>query len=117
MSPDDTLKLALETIEELKGEAIKVLDVTELTPITDYMVICNGRSARHVKRLGENLLQQAKGAGLRPRVEGLSEAEWVLIDMSGVVVHIMQPTARAYYQLEKLWDIPAQPEDQRRAEH
>jgi ribosome-associated protein len=109
MTLEDTLKLALEAIEELKGEAVRVLDVTELTSITDYMVICNGRSARHAKRLGEHLMRQAKAAGLRPRVEGLAEAEWILIDLSGVVVHIMQSTARAYYQLEKLWDISARP--------
>lgn len=109
MTSEQTLQLALAAIEELKGEAVRVLDVAELTPLTDYMVICNGRSARHVKRLGEHLVQQAKAAGLKPRTEGLSEAEWVLIDLSGVVVHIMQPTARAYYQLEKLWDISARP--------
>lgn len=116
MTVEDTLKLALAAIEELKGEELRVLDVTELTPITDYMVICNGRSARHVKRLGENLMRQAKAAGLRPRIEGLAEAEWVLIDLSGVVVHIMQPTTRAYYQLEKLWDISVRPAE-RHAEH
>lgn len=109
MSLEATLELALSAIEEFKGESVRVLDVTELTPITEYMVICNGRSARHVKRLGEHLMQQAKAAGLKPRVEGLAEAEWVLIDLSGVIVHIMQPTARAYYQLEKLWDISARP--------
>lgn len=112
MNPEATLKLAREAIEELKGESIRVLDVAELTPITDHMVICNGRSARHVKRLGEHLVKQAKTAGLKPRTEGLAEAEWVLIDLSGVIVHIMQPKARAYYQLEKLWDIQARPTEQ-----
>lgn len=116
MNLEATLELALTAIEELKGESVRVLDVAELTTITDYMVICNGRSARHVKRLGEHLTRQAKAAGLEPRVEGLAEAEWVLIDLSGVIVHIMQPTARAYYQLEKLWDISARPAE-RRAEH
>lgn len=116
MTPEDTLKFAREAIDELKGESVRILDVAALTPITDYMVICNGRSARHVKRLGEHLVRQAKAAGLKPRTEGLAEAEWVLIDLSGVIVHIMQPTARAYYQLEKLWDIPVRPAE-RRAEH
>lgn len=116
MTLEATLKLALAAIEELKGESVRVLDVAELTTITDYMVICNGRSARHVKRLGEHLMQQAKAAGLKPRAEGLAEAEWVLIDLSGVIVHIMRPTARAYYQLEKLWDIQTRPAE-RQAEH
>lgn len=105
----DPLTVAIEAIEQLKGESVQTLDVARLTTIADHMVICSGRSARHVKSIGETVIQNAKRAGLKPRVEGLSEAEWVLIDLNGVVVHIMQPTARAYYQLEKLWDMDAAP--------
>ena len=101
------LELAIEAVDELKGESVQVLDVAELTTIADHMVICSGRSARHVKRLGETVIAHAKEAGIQPRVEGLSQAEWVLIDLNGVVVHIMQPVTRAYYQLEKLWDMDA----------
>lgn len=99
------LALAIEAVEELKGESVQILDVHELTTIADHMVICSGRSARHVKRLGETVIAHAKQAGIQPRVEGLEQAEWVLIDLNGVVVHIMQPVTRAYYQLEKLWDL------------
>lgn len=99
------LKLATDAIDELKGESVQVLDVSALTTIADHMLICSGRSARHVKRLGETVIAHAKQAGLAPRVEGLEQAEWVLIDLNGVVVHIMQPVTRAYYQLEKLWDL------------
>lgn len=105
MTVDDTLQLAQEALDELKAESVQVLDVHELTTIADIMVIGSGRSARHVKRVGETLILKAKAAGIQPGVEGLEEAEWVLIDLGGVVVHIMQPTTRAYYQLEKLWDI------------
>jgi ribosome-associated protein len=101
------LNLAIEAVDELKGESVQVLDVAALTTIADHMVICSGRSARHVKRLGETVIAHAKEAGIKPRVEGLSQAEWVLIDLNGVVVHIMQPVTRAYYQLEKLWDMDA----------
>ncbi|MAA75006.1 MAG: ribosome silencing factor [Salinisphaeraceae bacterium] len=107
---DRRLTLALDALETLKGEDVKTLDVTELTTITDYMVICTGRSGRHVIRLGEELIKSAKEAGLQPGVEGLKGGEWALIDLGGVVVHIMQPVTRAHYQLEKLWDISAQPE-------
>lgn len=107
MNIDNTLKLALDAIDELKGESVQVLDVTQLTTITDHMVICTGRSGRHVKRLGETLVQLAKGAGIQPGVEGMTQAEWVLVDLGGVIVHIMQPTTREHYQLEKLWDIDA----------
>ncbi len=99
------LQLAVAALDELKGEAVKILDVSALTPIADYMLICSGRSARHVKRLGENVIIQAKAAGLKPRVEGLEQAEWVLIDLNGLIIHIMQPMTRAYYQIEKLWDM------------
>lgn len=99
------LSLALEAIDELKGESVTTLDVTGLTTITDHMVVCTGRSARHVKSICDSVTEHTKKAGLQPRVEGLEEAEWVLIDLNGVIVHILQPTARAYYQIEKLWDI------------
>ncbi|ROO24569.1 ribosome silencing factor [Salinisphaera orenii] len=104
---DALLALAVDAVEELKGESVQILDVRELTTIADHMVICSGRSARHVKRMGETVVTNAKQAGLSPRVEGLEQAEWVLIDLNGVMVHIMQPVARAYYQLEKLWDMDA----------
>ncbi len=99
------LALAIGAVEELKGESIQVLDVHALTTIADHMVICSGRSARHVKRLGETVIEHAKKAGIQPRVEGMSQSEWVLIDLNGVMVHIMQPVTRAYFQLEKLWDM------------
>ena len=99
------LRLAVDAVGELKGESVKVFDVAELTTIADHMVICTGRTNRHVKRLGETVVQHAKAQGLAPRVEGLDQAEWVLIDLNGVVVHIMQPVTRAYYQIEKLWDV------------
>ncbi|ROO26448.1 hypothetical protein SAOR_10475 [Salinisphaera orenii MK-B5] len=104
---DALLALAVDAVEELKGESVQILDVHELTTIADHMVICSGRSARHVKRMGETVITNAKQAGLSPRVEGLEQGEWVLIDLNGVMVHIMQPVARAYYQLEKLWDMDA----------
>ena len=104
---DALLALAVDAVEELKGESVQILDVRELTTIADHMVICSGRSSRHVKRMGETVVTNAKQAGLSPRVEGLEQAEWVLIDLNGVMVHIMQPVARAYYQLEKLWDMDA----------
>lgn len=106
-NPQDStlLDLAMNAVEELKAESVKVLDVSSLTTIADHMLICNGRSARHVKRIGETLIEHAKKAGLQPRVEGLNQSEWVLIDLNGVIVHIMQPVTRAYYQIEKLWDM------------
>jgi ribosome-associated protein len=97
-------ELALDAIEELKGENIVVLDVKNLTFVTDHMIITSGRSARQVKALAENVIAKAKAAGERPLgIEGLDGGEWVLVDLVDVVVHVMQPDTRAYYELEKLW--------------
>jgi ribosome-associated protein len=99
-------KLAVAALEDLKAVDIKVLDVRELTAITDHMVICTGTSNRHVKSLAENVVDAAKKAGFRPiGIEGLGEGEWVLVDLNGVLVHVMQAQPRLFYQLEKLWDM------------
>lgn len=101
------VKLVAHAIEEIKGLDVKVLDVMPLTTITDHMVICTGTSNRHVKSIADNITVKAKAAGVRPLgVEGLDAAEWVLVDLGDVVVHVMQLQTRAFYQLEKLWDVP-----------
>lgn len=103
--------LALDAVEELKATDIKLIDVTKLTPVTDYMLICTGTSTRHVKSIAENVALRAKHSGRPPRaVEGGAQAEWVLVDLGDVIVHAMQTQARAFYQLEKLWDMPVSTE-------
>ena len=106
MKTPSLTKLAVAAIEDLKGQDIKVLDVRNLTTITDAMVICTGTSSRHVKSIADAVAQRCKEKGLRPRgVEGLEQGEWVLVDLGSIVVHVMQLQARVFYQLEKLWDI------------
>jgi len=101
------LKQAVASIEEVKGLQIHVLDVRKMTVITDHMVICTGTSNRHVKSIADRIIQDAKDAGHRPRgIEGLDSGEWVLVDLIDVVVHVMQAQTRAFYQLEKLWEMP-----------
>ncbi len=88
------------------------LDVRALTTVTDHMLICSGTSQRHVKSLAENLVKTCKDAGHQPAgIEGLDEGEWVLVDLGGVVAHVMQPQARAFYQLEKLWSMGPSEDD------
>ena len=96
--------LVINALEDLKGNNIVDLDVQKLTDIMDYLVIASGNSNRHVKSLADNVLDAAKTQGQRPLgVEGQNGAEWVLVDFGDVVVHIMQPATRDFYDLERLW--------------
>ena len=100
-------KLAVEALQDLKGVDIKVLDVKPLTPIADFMIVCTGTSNRHVKSLASSVIEKSKHAGHQPSgVEGMEMGEWVLVNLGEVIVHVMQLQARAFYQLEKLWDLP-----------
>jgi ribosome-associated protein len=111
MKSKNLCKLVRKAIDELKGQDLVELDVRKLTDVTDYLLIVTGRSARQVKAIAENVVEKAKAAGARPLgVEGLEDGEWVLVDLVDVVVHVMQPDSRTYYELEKLWTpmAPAQ---------
>lgn len=106
MKLDELLKLVLDALEDLKAQNIQVLDVHDLTTITERMVICSGTSSRQVKALADNLVTEAKQHGHPPLgVEGADAAEWILVDLGDVVVHVMHVQARMFYQLEKLWDV------------
>ena len=98
--------LVVATLEDLKANDIQVIDVRGKTAITDFFVIASGRSDRHVKASAEAVAFRAKQAGEVPLgVEGTDEGEWALIDLNGVVVHVMQPRVRDFYQIERLWNV------------
>jgi len=104
--------LAVAALEDSKGEAIQVIDLTDRSTFADYMIVASGNSTRQVKAMADRLVQRAKATGHTPLgVEGDREAEWVLVDLSDVVVHLMLPQTRAFYNLEKLWStaLPARP--------
>jgi len=102
-------KIVVDALEELKGVDIKVLDVQERCSFTDAMIFCSGTSDRHLKALANNVVVEAKKAGVQPLgVEGADtpNTEWVLVDLADVVVHVMLPQTRDFYQLEKFWSAP-----------
>lgn len=108
MQTEALKKLVVEALEELKAQDVRVIDVRDKTSITDILVIASGTSNRHVKALAENVVEKAKAAGQRPLgVEGEEVAEWVLVDLTDVVVHVMLPRIRDFYNLEKLWTAEA----------
>ena len=101
-------KIAVKALEDLKAINIKVLNVSKLTSITDRMIIASGNSSRQVNALAGKVMEAARGRGIRPLgVEGILDGDWALIDLGDVVVHIMRPAIRDYYQLEKLWSVKA----------
>lgn len=100
-------KLALAALEDMKAVNIRVLDVRGLTDIADTMIVASGTSDRHVRAIAENVVVKAKQAGRRPMgTEGRQDAEWVLIDLQDVLVHVMLPRVREFYALEQLWEAP-----------
>ena len=104
MPEDRLLQLVIDALEELKASDITVLDVRALTEVADYMVVASGRSNRQVSAIADNVVMRAKEADHRPMgVEGREEGEWVLVDLCDVIVHVMQPKIRVFYQLERLW--------------
>ena len=108
MNSEHLQSLVLDKLADLKAQAVLALDVRKLTSIADAMIIATGTSNRHVKALADNVVEGAKEAGVPPiGVEGEKSGEWVLVDLGDVIVHIMQPETREFYQLEKLWDVPA----------
>ncbi len=104
MTPEQLVDLAVEALEDIKGEDIRVIDVRGTTTITDYMIIVSGSSDRKVKALANSVSVKAKENGITPiGMEGQQQGEWVLVDLNDVIVHAMQRETRLFYQLEKLW--------------
>ncbi len=104
MKSNKLLQQIQESLEDLKAQDISVLDVQSLTDVADYMVIATGTSNRHVKSLAEHVALEAKKAKSPALgIEGDDVSEWVLVDFGDIVVHIMQPSIREFYDLESLW--------------
>ena len=102
--------LVVHTLNEMKANDVQVLDVRERTSIADFLVVASGTSGRHVKSIAEAVAFKAKQAGeLVVGQEGLQEGEWALVDLNNIIVHVMQPKVRNYYQIEQLWGVNSHP--------
>lgn len=102
--------LVTNALDDAKAVDIVVLDVADKTTITDHMVIASGTSTRHVRTLAEAVVQRGKEQGADILgVEGEGDADWVLVDLADVLVHVMLPRTRAFYALEKLWSVDERP--------
>lgn len=104
MNSEELTALITNALDDLKAQDVQVLDVRSITDVTDYMVFATGTSNRHVGSLAEHVALEAKKAGLPAMgIEGADAREWVLVDFSDVLVHVMQAETRAFYALEDLW--------------
>ncbi|MEZ2419603.1 ribosome silencing factor [Luteibacter sp. RCC_6_2] len=93
-------------LEDLKAKDVREIDVRGKTSIADILFIASGTSARHVKSIADEVIKFAKEAGVMPLgVEGQTEAEWVLVDLGDIIVHVMMPRIREFYGLERLWTV------------
>lgn len=100
-------KAAVAALEDIKASDIVVLNVKKLTSMADYMIIASGESSRQVKALARNVADKLREAGAEiVGVEGEESGEWVLVDLGHVIVHVMHPAVREYYNLEELWTAP-----------
>ncbi|TWT17577.1 ribosome silencing factor [Luteimonas marina] len=100
-------------LDALKAKDAVEIDVRGKTSVCDYMVIASGTSTRHVKSIADEVVKNAKQLDCQPLgVEGEREAEWVLVDLGDVVVHVMLPRVREFYALERLWTVGDQPPEE-----
>ena len=106
MQVEELRDLAVSILDDMKAQDVKVIDVRGKTSITDFMIIASGNSDRHVKSIAEAVMFKTKHAGEPPiGSEGIGDGEWALVDLNGVVVHVMQARVRDFYQLERLWNV------------
>ncbi len=103
----DALNLVLKSLDDAKAEDIVPIDIAGKSPLGDHMVVASGRSHRHVSAIADRLIQDLKDHDIYPRVEGLPNCDWVLIDAGDIVVHVFRPEVRSFYNLEKMWQIEA----------
>jgi ribosome-associated protein len=118
LTPRQIADRAIAILEDHKAIDIRCLEVAHLTSIMDFMIVATGRSDRHVRALGDALLEGCGEHRIRVLgIEGQKSGEWLLVDLVDVVVHIMLPRVRDFYEIEKLWDISPRRDDANHSHH
>ena len=103
---DETLRLILTGLDDMKAQDTVTINLSGKTSIADYMVVASGTSNRHVGSLADRVVKGLNEAGIKDvRVEGLPHCDWVLIDAGDVIVHLFRPEVRSFYQIEKIWSV------------
>ena len=104
MELDHLQEVVINALEDIKARDIEVIDTTKLTALFDRMIVASGDSGRQTRALARNVQEEVKKAGgTVASVEGQDSGDWVLVDLGSIIVHVMQPAVRAYYNLEELW--------------
>jgi len=104
LTPDALLRIVVDAAEEKKAQRIVALDLSGLSPVADYYVICHGNTEIQVQAIASEVRKRAEEAGVRVRgVEGFDAARWVLLDLGDVVMHVFRRDEREYYNIERLW--------------
>ena len=97
-------KIAVAALEDIKGKDIEIINTSKLTPLFERIIVASGDSNRQVRSLVRNVEDKLREAGAEIlSTEGEDGGEWILVDVGAVVVHVMQPAIRSYYNLEELW--------------
>lgn len=104
MTVEQLQKIAIDALEDIKAKDIVIMDTHELTSLFEVMIVASGDSNRQVKALANNVREKLKEAGIdQIKMEGEEHGEWVLVDAGSIVIHVMQPAVRDYFNLEQLW--------------
>ncbi len=106
MNAEQLATLVNTALEDIKAQNVVVLDVSGMTSIADRIIVASGTSTRHVKSIADRVIETVKAAGIKPLgTEGDAQTDWVLVDLGDVIVHVMTPATRQYYDLERLWSV------------
>ena len=104
----NSLALALSVLDDMKAQRINSIDVSDLTSISDYMIFCTGTSSRHARSIVDKISEKAKRSKHTILgIEGYDSAQWILIDLGAVIVHVMLDEVRTFYKLDDFWSVGA----------